>query len=312
METDILSLKYIMSQTSLPIPRIHGYSCEDNNTLGHPYTLMDKIHGTRLIDVWNDPAWWTGERSKERFLASLAEAMVELASLEFDQIGRLERPGPDAPYHIGPFPPRRDANSGEVVEPRGPYNSTYAYFSHELSFERRKRKCGELAMLQLFMGALLDARFDSAPFSFGHPDFDSQNVFVDDTGRLVGLIDWDGVSVLPRQLGALTYPNWLTVDWNPTMYDYYKEFPNYDTEEELHAYRQMYTKCIRAASGGRFDAITRNSHLVSTLYLAITEIVCMTGMTFRLGEFIFCSTAATDRGSCLPSSIARGLLALLK
>ncbi|CDO74592.1 hypothetical protein BN946_scf184324.g4, partial [Trametes cinnabarina] len=90
METDILSLKYIMSQTSLPIPRIHGYSCEDNNTLGHPYTLMDKIHGTRLIDVWNDPAWWTGERSKERFLASLAEAMVELASLEFDQIGRLE------------------------------------------------------------------------------------------------------------------------------------------------------------------------------------------------------------------------------
>ncbi|CDO74372.1 hypothetical protein BN946_scf184956.g1, partial [Trametes cinnabarina] len=129
----------------------------------------------------------------------------------------------------------------------------------------------------------------------GHPDFDSQNVFVDDTGRLVGLIDWDGVSVLPRQLGALTYPNWLTVDWNPTMYDYYKELPNYDTEEELHAYREMYTKCIRAASGGRFDAITRNSHLVSTLYLAITDIVCMTGMTFRLGEFIFCSTAATDR-----------------
>ncbi|KAI9067455.1 hypothetical protein FKP32DRAFT_1588556 [Trametes sanguinea] len=295
MRLDILALDYIMSRTSVPIPRIHGYSCDTNNPLGHPYMLMDKVHGTRLIDVWNEPSWWTGERSKERLFDSLAAIMVELARLGFDKIGRLDRTEPDGPYHVGPFPPDWDSTAQEATEATGPFSSAHAFLSDQISSLRRKEDSRELALLQLFSGALSDPRFDEAPFVFGHPDFDSQNIFIDNSGRVVGLIDWDGVSVMPRQLGALTYPTWITVDWDPTVYDGYKELPNHDTEEELHAYREMYTRSIRAASGGRLHEVTRNSHIAANLRLGIGSVVSRVGILFRLGEFIFCNQDGTYR-----------------
>ncbi|OSC97338.1 hypothetical protein PYCCODRAFT_1428562 [Trametes coccinea BRFM310] len=297
MQLDILALDYIISRTSLPIPRIHGYSCDTNNSLGHPYMLMDKVHGTRLIDVWNEPSWWIGERSKQRLFDSLAAMMVELSSLEFDKIGRLVRTGPSSggAYYVGPFPPEWDSTTQKPTEATGPFSSAHTFLSHSISSMRRQEDSRELALLQLFLGALSDPRFDSAPFTFGHPDFDSQNIFVDDTGRVVGLIDWDGVSVLPRQLGALTYPAWITVDWDPTIYDGYRELPHYDTEEDLHAYREMYTQSIRAASDGRLHEITRNSHIAANLQLAIDNAFSRVGVLFRLGEFIFCNQTGTYR-----------------
>ena len=68
-----------------------------------------------------------------------------------------------------------------------------------------------LAVLQLFISALTDITLDGPPFILSHPDFDSQNVLVDDDGAITGIIDWDNVDVRPRQVAA-AYPMWLTVD----------------------------------------------------------------------------------------------------
>ncbi|KZV82776.1 hypothetical protein EXIGLDRAFT_729287, partial [Exidia glandulosa HHB12029] len=206
---------FIASRTSLPVPKLHAYSLDCDNALGHPYMIMDFARGTRLVDVWYDKKWWTGARSKTNTLRSLARHMVELSSIEFDRIG------PD--YPLGPSTTQHEylralAASLQLGMPN-PYS----------------------LMVELFIGTLPDPRYDSAPFTLGHPDLVSQNVFMDDdTGEVSALIDWDGVAVVPRQLGALRYPSWLTVDWDPVAYEEYKDADEYDHADELHVYRAAY------------------------------------------------------------------------
>ena len=50
------------------------------------------------------------------------------------------------------------------------------------------------------------------------PDFDWQNIMVNDSGEITGFIDWDDVEIKPMSSGAGTYPSWLTRDWQPGSY----------------------------------------------------------------------------------------------
>ncbi|TFK53131.1 hypothetical protein OE88DRAFT_1608098, partial [Heliocybe sulcata] len=291
MRLDIVAQHYILSCTSVPLPRIHSYCLDEKNPLGHPYMMTDWASGVRLVDVWDDPGWWQPPRTKERFLASLARHMAELASLEFEKIGRLDSTEQGDSHFVGPFPSRHAlCRTTRLLSPDsqiGPFESTHAYLSLPLDERRRSRDNELLAVLSLLLAGLPDPRFDAPPFVLGHPDFDSQNVFIsEETAELSAMIDWDGVAVLPRQLGALTYPAWLTVDWNPIMYSSYKEQQHCDTEEELHEYRAMYTEAMRTLSAEYAEA-TRNSHILSTLAIAVAEEFTTGAIVYHLGKFAF-------------------------
>ncbi|KAI9059521.1 hypothetical protein FKP32DRAFT_1679786 [Trametes sanguinea] len=301
MNFDIIAMEYIVGRTSVPIPRVHAYSSGVNNALGRPYMLMDKVHGTPLVDVWNDPAWWTGDRRRENLFDSLAGYMVELASLQFDKIGRLDRVKPDGDHVIAPFPSGIAIIGAEGAhEDFGPFATTHAYLTELLALRRktgRTRNVPPYALLQLFIGALPNSQLDAGPFTFGHPDYDLQNVFVDDkTGRVVGIIDWDGVTVQPPELGALAYPAWLTHDWNPAAYDFDFSQPQIELEIEMHTYRRMYTEAVRRASEDKEDqaAVTSNSHVVYGLFSAITSPAALYTVIYRLGEYAFGSSTLTS------------------
>ncbi|KAI0359536.1 hypothetical protein OH77DRAFT_1517948 [Trametes cingulata] len=283
MQRDISTMEYITSHTSVPIPRLHAYCCTTDNPLAHPYMIMDKIRGLLLDDVWEDPSWWTGERKKENLLESLAGFMVELAGLEFDQIGILDWL-PDGSYIVGPFPWGLGAITSDGSQKEcGPFHTAHEYINARLASRRAResdpQELAWMALAQLFLGALPETAYDGAPFTIGHPDYDMQNIFVDDTGRVVGIIDWDGVHIQPREAGAVRYPWFLMRDWNPSMYD--------GDEDELGTYRKMYTDAVRVASGGKLDVVTRNSHVVTTLYAAASGCYGNQGMLIRLGEYLF-------------------------
>ncbi|KAI9065145.1 hypothetical protein FKP32DRAFT_525116 [Trametes sanguinea] len=302
MHHDVVAQQYILARTAVPIPRIHASACSADNALGHPYVLMDFVEGTRLVDVWNEPGWWMDGRTRERTLESLACVMVELATLEFPQIGCLELPGsPGEPHGIVPFPSlldplnpsQPDAPTPELEDEddRGPFTSTHAYLSALLAATRAQRDDPTLALLQLLLSALPSRAYDRAPFTLGHPDFDAQNVFLDArTGAVAALVDWDGVAAAPRELGALTYPMWLTVDWDPFAYAGYRAHqPHCDGEETLRALRRFYTGAVDRASGEgrRWGRVTRNSHLVSTLEIGITNELSRLEVVYRLGKYVF-------------------------
>ncbi|KAJ2970091.1 hypothetical protein NUW54_g12808 [Trametes sanguinea] len=148
-----------------------------------------------------------------------------------------------------------------------------------------------------FIGVFPNSQLDAGPFTFGHPDYDLQNIFVDDkTGRVVGIIDWDGVTVQPPELGALAYPAWLTHDWNPAAYDFDFSQPQIELEIEMHAYRRRYIEAVRRASEGKEAqaAITNNSHVVCALFSAITSPAALYTVIYRLGEYAFGSFTLTS------------------
>ncbi|KAI0359540.1 hypothetical protein OH77DRAFT_1035233 [Trametes cingulata] len=284
MQRDIFAMEYITSRTSVPIPRLHAYCCTTDNPLAHPYMIMDRVRGVCLGSVWEDPSWWTGERRRENLFESLAGYMVELAGLEFDKIGTLDRLS-DGSYVVAPFITRFGllSVSNAPHEGFGPFRTTHEYLDALLAFRRSResdpQELAWIALAQLFVGALPEAAFDSAPFTLAHPDFDSQNIFVDDTGRVVGIIDWDGVCTHPRALGAVTYPWFITCDWSPAMYD--------ADEDESDSYRRMYADAVRIASGGKLDVVTRNSHVVSALYSAACGCFGSQGILIYLGQYLF-------------------------
>ncbi|CDO74591.1 hypothetical protein BN946_scf184324.g3 [Trametes cinnabarina] len=294
MELDMVALDCIARRTSVPIPHIHAYSTSTDNPVRNAYIIMDKIHGVPLAAVWHDESWWTGKRRKENFFESLAECMVQLASIQFGRIGRLDRVSSEGSLTevVIPFPSVQDMFFlvEAPTEEFGPFSTTHEYLTALLRARRRVCDYPTLALLQMFIGGLPDPQFDAAPFAFAHPDYSLHNIIVDDMGVVSGIIDWDGVAIEPLHCGALRFPPWLILDWDPPMYEASKVYHPVDSQEDLHRYRRMYVDAVDAASGGKLSAATRNSHITSGLSMAITNPHQTEGIATRLTEFVLGSS----------------------
>lgn len=295
---DIVTQRFILSKTSMPIPRIHYWSLDSHNILSRPFVIMDFMPGTNLSKLWNDKNWITGLK-RERIFEQIAGWMTELAALEFYQIGRLDWDGTSGMHRVVPFPDG-SALLGEVQGykdldtpvPAGPFDTAHSFLSFLLSIRRHTSDSPMLAVLQLFYSALTDRTLDGPPFVLSHPDFDSQNVLVDDDGTITGIIDWDNVDIRPRQGAAAAYPMWLTVDWDPLFYGWSKDASpednaRYDSPAELATYRRAYLDAITRASKGKLTHITVNSHIWTTLYIAVSNGIATSGIVDHLSKFVF-------------------------
>ncbi|KAK5994446.1 hypothetical protein PT974_04920 [Cladobotryum mycophilum] len=126
---------------------------------------------------------------------------------------------------------------------------------------------GQQRLLMLFIGCIVDFfKVYEGSFVLAHPDFDIQNFIVSPDGDLVGIIDWNGVSVRPHSVGNLKYPGWLTRDLDPGMNgdgsDGVREDPysRDDSPETLAAYRHIYAGIIAeilAAEKQRMGLVSR-------------------------------------------------------
>ena len=139
-------------------------------------------------------------------------------------------------------------------------------------------------------------------FVLTHPDFDVQNVLVAEDGTLCGLIDWDGVASVPREIGCAQYPLWLMRDWVPFHYEYDiqerrpEEGSGFEESSpaELASYRALYAhfmeKEIERQTGGpnRVTAfgtlpkqeaqLTRQSLVMRNLDLAASTPILLTNI----------------------------------
>ncbi|KAF8508633.1 kinase-like domain-containing protein [Hysterangium stoloniferum] len=301
LHLDIVTQRFISSKTSMPIPRIYDWSLDSHNVLSYPFVIMDFIPGTNLSKLWNDKSWIT-DLKRERIFEQIAGWMTELAALEFDQIGRLDWDGTSGMHRVVPFPDEsalmRDVRGYKEPDnpvPAGPFHTALSYLSFLLSIRRHTSDTPMLAVLQLFLSALTDSKLDGPPFVLSHPDFDSQNVLVDDDGTITGIIDWDNVNIHPRQGGAAAYPMWLTVDWDPLFYGWSKDASpednaDYDSPAELATYRRAYLDAITRVSRGQLTHITRNSHIWTTLYIAVSNGIATSGIVDHLSTFVFGSS----------------------
>jgi hypothetical protein len=131
----------------------------------------------------------------------------------------------------------------------------------------------KITSMMISLLPLLKHRDGDETFVISLPDFDSQNIMVDDEGDVTGIMDWDLVQTVPRFLGYCRYPEWITGDWDPTQYEYlqHNNCERENSPEELKKYRKWYEiemkKCLR----GRDARFTRKSHIYEAVAIAATS-----------------------------------------
>lgn len=86
MRSEIATMKYISEKTSIPIPRVYGYSITNNNSLGLPFLLLGYIEGKTLHSVGMKNL--TTEQ-QEHLYEQLSRIYLELFQQQFDRIGAL-------------------------------------------------------------------------------------------------------------------------------------------------------------------------------------------------------------------------------
>lgn len=196
--------------------------------------------------------------------------MVQLSQLSFEMGGRLVFSNAGSPLGVGPH---RELDINESVERQmldnpdhmlvyfasGPFKTANEFYNSALKREKPAASTfllGQRRLLEFFVDCMTDFfTADDRSFVLTHPDFDIQNFLVSPQGRLVGIIDWDGVGAWPRSLGNLRYPGWLTRDWDPGMYGYESDGVLHDPEmredspQTLARHRKVYQDAIRDALG---------------------------------------------------------------
>ena len=167
-----------------------------------------------------------------------------------------------------------ESDDDGIICERGPFTCPKAYFLSNLdrsdpAFRADAYERGTDMSLRLFIEwAFPDSQDHDRQFVLTHPDLDVQNILVADDGTLTGLIDWDGVASVPREVGCAQYPLWLMRDWVPLRYKYdiqegkpcidagYEE----SSPAEIASYRAVYAQLmeveIEKMTGGSDETTT--------------------------------------------------------
>jgi hypothetical protein len=285
--SEVNTMKFIRRHTAMPVMQIFGWDASCSNTLGAPYMIQECAKGVRASDRFisldedGQPHYDQATASAiqqqcyQVFLHDLATKMAELHKFSFDKSGmlyfeedpELENAGPPTvgpwfeylsytPQECGPFSDTRAflhrmAARYIAGEKAHFENNADANANNAIASPAYKR----LAGLSLFAHCAFSS-FPSPPsnepetFVLAHPDLDLQNIFVDHTGSITGIIDWQGTRAMPRPIGYASLPLFLR--------------PNQDTHEHddagtapppvLDKYQEMYATYMAEALGGGDDA----------------------------------------------------------
>jgi hypothetical protein len=114
-------------------------------------------------------------------------------------------------------------------------------------------------------------------FVLCHPDLDLQNIFVNDEGEVIGIIDWDHLKTKRCQQGWISLPWFLKRDWAQSFTEADEPSKGYAwdgdplwTVEHIEQYREMYAQEIIGACGGKGDSVyAKKSHLYDALEEAL-------------------------------------------
>ena len=306
--SDIQTKALIRSSTSIPIPEVLAWDLCQDNPVGVPYHLETFVEGRPLAERWTGE-WLSDESKKMKILRKVAELMSQLHSLHFDKIGSLVFGADGTSLKVDAMVEMNLSwdmmSEGEIwptASLSGPFGSTKEYllsmlYDPEEVPEVRRHIKADIAILREAIDSIPKALDTPQSFSLGHPDFNYQNILIDDEGEITGIIDWDGVETCPRALGFAGYPSWITRDWDPAMYDYAKELPDPDNQayqedspEQLISYRREYAAAMvdqNLPEEAYSTNDTRLSHLVEAISIAVSNTMCRESILGVLLEYAF-------------------------
>ena len=256
--SEAITMRKLKRETTVPVPRVFAFD-SGFEQLGCPFILMEYVDGSVLSDIWHDDSISEEglEARRTKALDGIAAAMVQLSSYTFAKGGALvynekEQLTSIENHQYMDIVATHNAaedNSGivqsQVLYQLGPCASTREYFMKHI--DRRLEdedlcdlEWGHLQILRHLVEQLTDQELQQ--FVLSHPDLNSQNCIVSSEGQLLALIDWDGVKSVPKAIGNIQFPDFLTQDWDPATYICHQVTNNcpQDDPESLTYYREVY------------------------------------------------------------------------
>ncbi|KAJ8058276.1 hypothetical protein OCU04_012470 [Sclerotinia nivalis] len=310
LQSDALTMRFIKANTTMPIPEVYDFSATTENDIGAPYILMSFLEGFPVYKIWFDESGEVPKQiRRERILDTIAEAMSQLKKFHFDQIGSLQFDKSLDPASIGKCNLVDEYNDlgnldnkideGPKFIQIGPFSSSYNYFCALLGTQRLPKdsfSIGIHKLLQMMIQCIppsvsskesVEAYPLLEKFVLAHPDAGSQNFLVSKDGVLTGIIDWDGVHTVPHCVGYQKYPSWITRDWDPAMYGYFRlGCQAEDSPEALEDYRQRYSKTMQLFVP-EYINYTSKSHIFEALQIASSSPICMDGIIEKFFHQLF-------------------------
>ncbi|EEQ85990.1 uncharacterized protein BDCG_09259 [Blastomyces dermatitidis ER-3] len=232
MRGEIATMKYIAEKTTIPIPRLHGYSIHgDDNVLGLPFMLMEYTEGKTLAGVVLPDL---EKSTREHLYTQLADVYIQLYHQQFDRIGALTLDENDENWIFANNRPLSvDINDQEVggfdfcsrfLPPQQTFTSAidYVYLIFRLIYNDYSR-CPDSIMgeedaqhyrysIWAGQGVVMNwvkPKYNHGPFILMHGDLRPPNIVVDDNFNITSILDWEWSHTLPVQLFAVP-PYWLT------------------------------------------------------------------------------------------------------
>ena len=220
VQGEVDCIKLVREFTSIPVPEIYGYSA-DTDLIGAPFILMEALQGNAAVNLNNR---LIPPEHKASFYRSLAEYQTEMSSITLPKIGSPIR-NPDGTYDVGPLPRLGGPFSTETEYLR-------AWAKHTPFFggtSGLKEMCGIYGD-EILSGVLAFpqrvselagkiAIRDHGPFPLIHPDFFHSNIIVDDSWKVLGVIDWEYAQSAPWEivefpLTLSVCPRLIDAPWN--------------------------------------------------------------------------------------------------
>lgn len=84
-ESEVATMEYVRRHSSMPVPRVIGYSSSDDNELGHEWSIIEMMPGQPLRTCWPT----MDEDSRAAVFSELAEHVKQLVSLRFSKYGNI-------------------------------------------------------------------------------------------------------------------------------------------------------------------------------------------------------------------------------
>ena len=261
------TMQMIKSATTIPVPGVYAFDASLDNELRMPFILMEQIDGISLDKGWFNEGCSKAqlEKFRARALQSLVSAMAQLNRFMLDRGGSIVFNSEGKAVGVGGakvldanaawYREDDDPDENDISCEKGPFTdpkSSLLFMLNRRPFQTNDNAYvkGIYKLLRMLIDWAYERDNHKPRFVLSHPDFDMQNVLVAQDGTLRGLIDWDGVAAVPREVGAAQYPMWLMNDWIESQYDYNikegkpREEAGYDesSPDELSCYRAMYAQ----------------------------------------------------------------------
>ncbi|CAG7970391.1 unnamed protein product [Penicillium salamii] len=222
----------------VPVPKVLAYSPDQTNVVGTEYILFEKLEGTPLSDQW----FSMDTKTRVKVMRQIVDLERQFMSIHFPANGSLyHRRDLDDSQHfipvsddivVGPIAQHESwyRERASLKVDRGPWNTFSACFEaparREIEFcekfgkprlhvERYLREIHQFQNLSpipyqhllikyLKLSPYLDVPFDhpmSRP-TLRHPDFSPNNILMNTSNDVVGIIDWQHTVILPLCLCA--------------------------------------------------------------------------------------------------------------